>query len=115
MFAIFPNRRLTSACPKLSKRVQSAKQKTKFLGLPMPSAAKLMKSYANERRTPNEIVDFSIVLSFCWNKSHNGSRPAGAECSQTYLKLVQGVYARDNDRLSDKKRKPPRTTPDGFR
>ena len=27
---------------KLSKRVQSAKQKTKFLGLPMPSAAKLM-------------------------------------------------------------------------
>ena len=42
MFAIFPNRRLTSACPKLSKRVQSAKQKTKFLGLPMPSAAKLI-------------------------------------------------------------------------
>ena len=36
MFAIFPNRRLTSACPKLSKREQSAKQKTKFLGLPMP-------------------------------------------------------------------------------
>ena len=42
VFAIFPNRRLTSACPKLSKRVQSAKQKTKFLGLPMPSAAELM-------------------------------------------------------------------------
>ena len=44
VFAIFPNRRLTSACPKLSKRVQSAKQKTKFLDLPMPSAAKLIQS-----------------------------------------------------------------------
>ena len=36
--------RLTSACPKLRKRAQSAKQKTKFLGLPMPSVVKLMKS-----------------------------------------------------------------------
>ena len=38
-----------------------------------------------------------------------------AECSRTYVKLVQGVYARDNDTLSDKNRKPPRTAPDDFR
>ena len=29
---------------KLSKRAQSAKQKTKFLGLPMPSVAELIQS-----------------------------------------------------------------------
>ena len=47
-------------------------------------------SKANESRVQNEIADFGIVLSFWWHKSHNGSRPAGSECSQTYLKLVQG-------------------------
>ena len=43
----------------------------------------------------NEIAYFSIELSFCWHKLHNGSRPAGAEYGQAYLKLVQGVLARD--------------------
>ena len=44
VFAIFPNRRLISACPKLSKREQSAKQKTKFLGSQIKQAsAKLIK------------------------------------------------------------------------
>ena len=72
-------------------------------------------SKANESRVQNEIADFSIELSFCWYKSHNGSRPAGAEYRQTYPKLVEGVLARDNDTLSDKNRKPPRIAPDGFR
>ena len=36
-------------------------------------------SKANESRVQNEIADFSIELSFCWHKSHNGSRPVGVE------------------------------------
>ena len=42
-------------------------------------------------------------------------KQTSAECRQAYLKLVQGVLARDNDTLSDKNRKPPRIAPDGFR
>ena len=57
-----------------------------------------VKQTSAECKTKNEVFGFAY-----------------AECSQTYVKLVQGVYARNNDTLSDKKRKPPIIAPDDFR
>ena len=52
LFAIFPNRRLTSACPKLSKRAQSAKQKNDVFGF----------AYAECRRTYVKLVQGMFAI-----------------------------------------------------
>jgi hypothetical protein len=64
---------------------------------------KAMQSYANESRVQNKKRSFWVCLcrvppNFGLSKVTQTS----AECRQTYVKLVQGVYARDNDTLSDK-------------
>ena len=59
LFAIFPNRRLTWATPKLSKRGQSAKQKTKFLDFAYAEWSQTYQKLVQGERKSKLVCNFS--------------------------------------------------------